>query len=253
MSKKVNKIISMALMAFFVIMVVSIVLNELAGDEVTYKAWYAMVTNIPFGHWLAEFCLELFSESFDLGNGAVKYALGISTSTVFKVFEDCCILILTAMVNEAINDTLQITTGIKGKKDFYYKIMQGICSMVSVVIATYAATIVLNFLYGQMAGLSAWGKNFIAAIVSLLTVGGAYAVASIAIGASVLGTIAYVGIKMILVNVMKVVATYIGTLLFILFIGEGAYKKAFLALGGWALVIILMIAVDLMMKSMFED
>lgn len=193
MNGKIQKMIAMLLLGWLFFWVITIGLGSLADTGVILDAWYNMLGYIPFGGWLAQLCVDLFEQSFNMGQGLVKYTQNIQ-----------------------LMDPL-----------------------------------LMNFLCGQLASVSSAVQWVVSTLVSLITVGGAVGIFYLILGAGVLQTIAYVGIKIIFVNVFKVLATYLGVLLILLFIGEEAYVSAFAALAGWGVVIVILIGVDIMISSMF--
>ena len=71
---------------------------------VILDAWYAMIGYIPFGNVLAPLCMDLFSESFNLGKNMSEYLIGIKALTMLDFFQDVVILLLTAVCFEAVNN-----------------------------------------------------------------------------------------------------------------------------------------------------
>lgn len=252
MNGKIQKMIAMLLLGWLFFWVITIGLGSLVDTGVILDAWYNMLGYIPFGGWLAQLCVDLFEQSFNMGQGLVKYTQNIQPMDPLLIFNDSCILILTAMTAEAGNAFIQALMEVgKKEKGIADVIMRMVSGMISVLLCTFVATMLMNFLYGQLASVSSAVQWVVSTLVSLITVGGAVGIFYLILGAGVLQTIAYVGIKIIFVNVFKVLATYLGVLLILLFIGEEAYVNAFAAFAGWGVVIVILIGVDIMISSMF--
>ena len=94
---RVTKVISAALLAFIIVTAVTVGLGSMADDGVILDAWYAMIGYIPFGNVLAPLCVDLFSESFNLGKNMSEYLIGIKALTMLDFFQDVVILLLTAV------------------------------------------------------------------------------------------------------------------------------------------------------------
>ena len=127
---RVTKVISAALLAFIIVTAVTVGLGSMADDGVILDAWYAMIGYIPFGNVLAPLCVDLFSESFNLGKNMSEYLIGIKALTMLDFFQDVVILLLTAVCFEAVNNFVQVLMGVKEKGGIYNVLLQMISGMV---------------------------------------------------------------------------------------------------------------------------
>ena len=220
----------------------------MADDGVILDAWYAMIGYIPFGNVLAPLCMDLFSESFNLGKNMSEYLIGIKALTMLDFFQDVVILLLTAVCFEAVNNFVQV----QEKGGIYNVLLQMISGMVAALLSTFAASIILNVLCRQLVSLPKAVQGIISVLVTLITVSGAVGVLYFVLGIGLAGAIGFVFLKIVLTNTLKVAATYTGTLLVLLFLSEKAYLKMVSAIGAWAVVIILLIGVDMMLSSVYD-
>lgn len=249
---RVTKVISAALLAFIIVTAVTVGLGSMADDGVILDAWYAMIGYIPFGNVLAPLCVDLFSESFNLGKNMSEYLIGIKALTMLDFFQDVVILLLTAVCFEAVNNFVQVLMGVKEKGGIYNVLLQMISGMVAALLSTFAASIILNVLCRQLVSLPKAVQGIISVLVTLITVSGAVSVLYFVLGIGLAGAIGFVFLKIVLTNTLKVAATYTGTLLVLLFLSEKAYLKMVSAIGAWAVVIILLIGVDMMLSSVYD-
>ena len=244
---RVTKVISAALLAFIIVTAVTVGLGSMADDGVILDAWYAMIGYIPFGNVLAPLCVDLFSESFNLGKNMSEYLIGIKALTMLDFFQDVVILLLTAVCFEAVNNFVQVLMGVKEKGGIYNVLLQMISGMVAALLS-----IILNVLCRQLVSLPKAVQGIISVLVTLITVSGAVGVLYFVLGIGLAGAIGFVFLKIVLTNTLKVAATYTGTLLVLLFLSEKAYLKMVSAIGAWAVVIILLIGVDMMLSSVYD-
>ena len=191
------------------------VLGSMADNDVILDAWYSMLGYIPFGNKLAPFCIDLFSESFGLGKGMAEYLNGIKSGTTIELFED-------------------------------------MVGMVSSLICTFIASLVLHFFCQQLNSLPVIAQKIMSTLVTSITVSGALGVVYFAFGKKLISACIYTVIKIIMLNVFKVVTTYIGILLILLFIGEKEYLRVGAVGAGWIVIIMALIGLDLMVSSVFE-
>lgn len=252
MSHKVTRVIATGLFAYFLIMCITLTFGFLVDTGVIMDAWYNMLEFLPFGSLLGPLCVDLFESSFNMGTNLAKYTSIQNPNTFLEIFQDSGVLILTAIFTEAVSNSIHTVMNIKGKNGLHNILMRMFTSMVSVLLMTFIATLAMNFLYQQLTAVPKILQGIIAALVSIITIAGSIGVMYFILGSGILAALAYALIKVILVNALKVFATYVGTLLIILFISEEAYLKALGTLSGWALVIIMLIGVDIMISSVFE-
>ena len=215
------------------------VLGSMADNDVILDAWYSMLGYIPFGNKLAPFCIDLFSESFGLGKGMAE-------------FEDMMKLILTAVFFEAVNNILLVIMQVKEHEGIYGKLMEMMVGMVSSLICTFIASLVLHFFCQQLNSLPVIAQKIMSTLVTSITVSGALGVVYFAFGKKLISACIYTVIKIIMLNVFKVVTTYIGILLILLFIGEKEYLRVGAVGAGWIVIIMALIGLDLMVSSVFE-
>lgn len=252
MNSKAMKVISTALLAYFVIMISTAIFGSMADDGVILDAWYSTIEYIPFGNVWALVCVDLFSESFNMGNSLSKYLVGLKELSSLDFFEDTATLMLTAVLFQAVNNFLQTVMNIKERGGVYNVLMQMISGMFSALICTFIASIVLHFLCQQLVSLPNIIQRIVSIFVTCITVGGAIGVLYFVLGAGIFGAVAFVLLKIVLINVLKVGVTYTGIILIILFLGEKAYLKLFSVFAVWGVVIIILIGIDIMISSMFD-
>lgn len=228
------------------------VLGSMADNDVILDAWYSMLGYIPFGNKLAPFCIDLFSESFGLGKGMAEYLNGIKSGTTIELFEDMMKLILTAVFFEAVNNILLVIMQVKEHEGIYGKLMEMMIGMVSSLICTFIASLVLHFFCQQLNSLPVIAQKIMSTLVTSITVSGALGVVYFAFGKKLISACIYTVIKIIMLNVFKVVTTYIGILLILLFIGEKEYLRVGAVGAGWIVIIVALIGLDLMVSSVFE-
>ena len=253
MTYKMHKAIAVLIMTPIIIVLASAIMGTFVEEGVILQLWVSLITKIPFGNAFGELSVNIFVDVFGATYDTVKYASVLSKVTFLQVLEDCSRLLLVALCYEAVNSFVQNMLGVWKKQSGLANIlMQMASSMISIVLCTVVATAITGFLYQQVVQLPNVARGIISTIVSILLIAGAYGVATLVLGATVLGTVAFVGVNMILTNALKVIASYVGMLLIIMFLNEGAYAKLFAAVSGWGVVIVLLIGIDLMMSSLFK-
>lgn len=253
MYAKLHKAIGVCLFTYFLVMIFTIVVGSLVDDGVILQIWLSMVSEIPFGKFFSELAVNIFTEGFGMGLDVNTYLINANKLTFVKVLEDTCCLMLTALVYQAVDYACQALLGVAGKQSGLHNILMQACSkIIAIMISTFIATILVGFLYGQLSKLSQVWQGGISGIVSLITVIGAFGVAQTVLVAGFWGIIAFVCIKVILVNLLKVSASYIALLLLIIFVNEGAIGYAVGVFGGWAAIIIMLTAIELMMDGLFS-
>ena len=108
---------------------------------------------------------------------------------------------------------------------------------------------VMGFLADQLAKIPDFVRWVVYIVVPGITIWGSYSIMSMIIAGGAVATVGYVLVKMVILNVVKVVLTYAGILLTLLFLNEEAYLKALGALGGWGLIIVVLILAESFMDN----
>lgn len=253
MYPKMQKALAVLLLTPMVILIITAVFSMLVDDGVIMQAWVSLLSLIPFGGFFGELAVNLFSDSFGMGMDMSKYLVMMQPMGILNILEDCCRIILTALFFEAVDCACQSFLGVFGKKSGIHNILMQMCSgMLSLLFCTFVATAVTSYLYKQLALVSGVVQGIISGVVSVISILGAYGIVAVVFGGSVLKTIAYVGVKMVLVNVLKVIASYEAMMLLLIFLNEEAYLKALGVLSGWGVVIVMLVGVDLLVSTIFD-
>lgn len=253
MTKKTVRIISIALLTYLAIQIVTLFLGIWTEDGTLLNAWYTFIDRIPFGSKLGTFCVNVFSDSFEIEHDMTRYLLNIKSLGIKDVLEDICLLAVTALIFEAGNNILQILLGVKGRISIHDVIIQMLCGMVSVIICTLLASILMNYLYTKMDQLSSIVQSAISILIALLTIGGSFGFMYFVLEISALGALLFVGIKVLFINILKVLITYSSILFIILFISEEAYLKMFAVFAGWGGIIIVLLGLDMLVSILFRE
>lgn len=253
MNRKTIRVISAALLAYFFIMMITAVFGSLAEEDVFLDAWYSMLGSIPFGNVLAPLCVDLFSDSFDLGNNMAQYVSGIKPFNQLSFFEDVITVMLAAVLYEAVNNVIQVLLHVKGSGGVYGVLMQMISGMVSVLLCTFVASVILHYLFEQLSFTPDAIQSVVSILVGSITVSGAVGIMYFVLGMGIASALLFVIVKIVLINTLKIGATYTGILLILLFLSEKAYVKVFSVFAGWGVVIVLLIGADMMLASLFES
>lgn len=245
MIDKMQKFIASAIMGLFVVMIATMIMGSLVDSGVIINAWYSALDVIPFGSGIAKLCITLFGEAVGYGFTGSQYLIGLNPFTPIHFFEDVCVLILTAMLFQAGNFFAQTLLGVWGKQSGVFNVlMQVVSGMVAAILSTMAAMAVMGFLADQLAKIPDFIRWVIYVVVPGITVWGSYSIMTMVLAGGAAASLGYVLVKMVILNVVKVVLTYAGLLLTLLFLNEEAYLMALGALGGWGLIIVILILAD---------
>lgn len=252
MSSKIVKVISTALLAYFFINVISIIFANVIDHRDLFNAWCAMLSFIPFGGQLAQISISFMTEIIGAEVDLSKYLVAMEQPTVLNCLQDLLTLVLAGMCFEAVNNILQVITGIKDRKQIYALFMKMFISMVSSLLCTCIAIAILNFLYQNLALLPNLAQGLLSTLVTLITVGGAVVVLYFVLGKLILDAVIFVLLKLVLINVVKIIVTYCMTQCFLLGLMERDYFKMSYSLGFWIVVILIVVILDGVISSVLE-
>lgn len=250
MINKMQKFLASALMGFFVVMIATTIMGSLVDGGVILNAWYSALDVIPFGNGLALLCIKVFGEGVGFGFNAAQYTIGMTSLTPLNLFEDICVLMLTAMLFQAGNFFVQMLLGVWQKQSGIFNIlMQMVSGMVAAILSTMAAMAVMGFLADQLAKIPDFVRWVIYVVVPGITIWGSYSIMSMIIAGGAVASVGYVLVRVVILNAVKVVLTYAGILLTLLFLNEEAYLGALGAMGGWGLIIVVLILAENFMDN----
>ena len=252
MNKKAAKLFSAVILAYMLIICAGLIFTNVLDVREMADVWLAILEYIPFGKTFGEISVKLFNESFGLGSNMADYVLGLNSMKPADFLFDLCKLMVTGALIDAVGFALQSIIGVWGKKGVYSTFMKAICGIVSAFICTGLAIIVLGIFGNQLVNLPGPAQIAVAALTTLVPLLASVGLLYFAIGSGIVAALAIGLTKTLIVNILKVSATYVFTLLLVMFINEGEYLKILPALGAWAVVIVLMIGVEEILQSVIE-
>ena len=252
MSKKGAKLLSAVLLAYMLIICTGVVFANVLDEREMVNVWLAILEYIPFGKMFGEISMKLFNESFGLGSNMADYVLGLNSMRPADFLFDLCKIMVTGALIDAVGFALQSMIGVWGKKGVYSTFMKAICGIVSAFICTGLAIIVLGIFGNQLVNLPGPAQIAAAGLTTLVPLLASVGLLYFAIGSGIVAAIVIGLTKTLIVNILKVSATYVFTLLLVMFINEGEYLKILPALGAWAVVIVMMFGVEEILQSVIE-
>lgn len=247
------RIIAALLLSYFVIMTVSAVFGASLDRDSMLDVWVAVLESLPFGKVFGMISIRIFTEALGMGRDMSAYILRLNNFGPIDFLNDLCKIILTGALIEAVGFFLQALTGVSEGGGITKITMRGIIGVVSAFLCTGIAALVLSHLENSLISFPDAVQGAIKFIVFLISIAGTVGIFYFTLGCSIAGALVMGLVKNLLVNVIKVAATYIGVLLILLYISEGEYLKILPVIGGWGVVIIMMIGVDLMLESIFKE
>ena len=252
MSKKGAKLISAVILAYMLIIFSGVIFASVLDEREMVDVWLAILEYIPFGKMFGEISVKLFNESFGLGSNMADYVLGLNSMKPANFLFDLCKIMVTGALIDAVGFALQDKIGVWGKKGVYSTFMKAICGIVSAFICTGVAIIVMGIFSNQLVKLPSPAQIAVAAFTTLVPLLASIGLLYFAIGSGIVAAIAIGLTKTLIVNILKVSATYVFTLLLVMFINEGEYLKILPSLGAWAVVIVMMFGVEEILQSVIE-
>jgi len=231
------------------IIIMVAVFKDFIDSGLFMQIWGNLMSDIPFGHWLGSLAITIYSDVFGLAGDVAKYTIGQPQMNLAVLWEDICRVVLVAICHEAVKNAFRVFLGLNNKEGFTKILLEIACVFLSIVTSTVAATAVTAFLFAQLAGVSGFVQGIIGFFVSILTVAGAFGVVWFALGTTIINTVIVAGLKVVMLNVVKVLTTYISLFLIVVYINEEAYLAALATFGGWGVVIIVMTAISIMIDG----
>ena len=130
---------------------------------------------------------------------------------------------------------------------------KAVMTMLSAYLGAYFATIALEAVYSQIGYFTSGFQIFIASAISLISVGGVFAIMALLFlnGGSLLIFFIYFLTRYILLNTAKTAIVFIALLLFLILMQGGNFKLVIACMGSLLPVMIILIGIDMMLGSAF--
>lgn len=131
-------------------------------------------------------------------------------------------------------------------------IKKTISHMVAVFLAAILVGPLLQFAFGQINQLKSLGAQIMTSVILIISLIGAMGIYAFLLSATTGLVIGYVLVKLVLMNLVDLLFSSLCLTFILLNIAEKTWELALLGMGGWITVLILLVAIDLMLSSVFD-
>lgn len=251
MNRKVSFWASVFFMLLCILVLIPII-GTLADDGTIRSIWLDVLDVFPFGGMLGELTIHIVSKVIGQYIDVNEYISGssqLNNAVVWlrEILKLCMTGIFYGALTAAVDNWIKVKKTSRGWAGAERILWHMFCALLSSVLCG----LVFQFLYGQLDQLASGVARAITDIIMFgVTAGGIFAYILI------LGTLgkalAYVVVKLIVVNTLNVVASYVLVLSILLCLSEKAYLLLMGSVGAWGICIVLLIGVDMMLSSILE-
>lgn len=245
------RLLSYVLIAFIVILVVMSVLSTMADGGIMIDIWGQVLAVIPFGNLAAQITVSIYGELVDATVNANEYLMTAVSSWSWFV-ENICKLCLTAMLFGSVSNFLQNLTGLKDAKGFWVALQRIVADIISAVLSAFFAGIVLGIFFEQLRKLAEGIQGVLSAVITLGILGASVWVFRLLLGIGIGSAVLYVLIKLLLMNVVKLMLTYVLALFLLLCLAEKAYLYLGVGFGTWGALILMVIGIEMCLESVSD-
>lgn len=213
----------------------------------------SMCEVIPFGNKFCEFAVLLsstmtsfISDTSDLMNEISKYT---PASYLFEFAK----LIVATVFYEALFGAGKVVTDLNVREGFWNKGQEALLNVLCAFLGGIIASVSMGFLEGAMADLPTLVKAIISGVISIGSLIGLFMVLKIFVTTYVVGRfVAGFIVEHIIINGIKLAATYVFSLLMLIGIAYGNWAYVAASSGGIITIFIMMHAISLMLEPIFE-
>lgn len=213
----------------------------------------SMCEAIPFGNTFCEFAVTLsssmtsfISDTSDLMNEISKYT---PASYLFEFAK----LIVAAVFYEALFGAGKVVTELNIREGFWNRGQEALLNVLCAFLGGITASVSMGFLEGAMANFPTLVKAIISGVISVGSLVGLFMVLKLFVTTYVVGKfVAGFIVEHIIINAIKLAATYVFSLLMMIGIAYGNWAYVAASSGGIITIFIMMQGISLMMKPIFE-
>lgn len=211
---------------------------------------------IPFGEGILHLSIEIVSAitsqtvSYQETQGYLtfSYVLGELTKSVF-----------TIIIFELLNIILFKVMGLDGSRGRWNKLKKICVTVVDALVAACFAPLLIQFVFGQVSTLMANGQfanqiagNVISCILYSIVTGGTIVFVYIVFGISLAKAIGFVLGKIVMLDFVRLLCSYLCILLILLFWYTGHYWMMLSGCAGLLGIALLLAGIEMMISPIFE-
>ncbi len=248
---------AMLIISYFIIWGTLLSAFAISGVGSILDMILGIVEVLPFGNTFLKLAVtitsSLFQSSAIVAEELQNLAANGKNMLPLMWVRELCKLILAAGFNSALYAFLEMTTGLKDAKGVWNFLKKAVMTMLSAYLGAYFATIALEAVYSQIGYFTSGFQIFIASAISLISVGGVFAIMALLFlnGGSLLIFFIYFLTRYILLNTAKTAIVFIALLLFLILMQGGNFKLVIACMGSLLPVMIILIGIDMMLGSAF--
>lgn len=250
--KKRTKFLVMVLVMFIFFLCILPWLGSLAKAGVFKGIWSDVVDAFPMGSLFAEFVLHFGTKFISSTTNAADYLIGIQPIESFtELIQEFLKLCLSALLFGAWTKVGDLLIGIKDKPSGWQMVKKVVWHMFSALFCAVVASMVLTFAFGQINQLSPTAAGIWSTVIMLITLIGTGGAFYFLLGQGIVMAILYVLLKTIGMNILSMGMSYCLLLFLLLAFSEGVFVAMYGGFLVWIVILMLIIAIDTMLTSVF--
>lgn len=241
-----------AFLIFLSMFILLPVVGVLADDGTIRNIWLDMLEVFPFGGALGELTVNIVSKVLGEYIDINEYLAGSTQPEgpavwMQEVAKLCMTGIFYGALTAAVDNWIEVKKTSKG----WAGVQRILWHMFCALLASILCGLVFQFFLSQLVQLTPQAGRIIADVVMFGVAAGGIWVYILILGA--LGNaLVYVVIKLIVVNTLNVVASYMLMLAVLLCLSEKAYLMLAGSIGTWGVIIVMLIGLDIILSSVLE-
>lgn len=247
--------IALLILIVIILMIIAPVAGSLAEEGFFKGMWLNVIEEIPFGSTWGELAIHIFTKFISAELDTEEYFNYLQQIQTGKsILQEFCKLCLTAIVYDAVDRFGELAMGLRKKSGGWMLAQKVLWKMFCAFICAVIAGLVLQIAFGQINQLGSIAANIWTGIVTLVVMIGAVGIHAFLLELGIVMTLIYTMLKLIFVNVITIILSYIFLLLMILFASEQVYVSFLEETSIWAiwiLMLVLLAGIDLMIQSVF--
>lgn len=251
--KEKRSLVSMFLIFVLLLPFIGIIIELFVDTGIFHNIWVEFIENIPFGGFIGKMALELFSKFIPVAVDSQAYLSGAKEiHGILEFLQEFGKLFLTATIYGMLEKIFDVAMELTEESAVIAFIKNTISHMVAVFLAAILVGPLLQFAFGQINQLKSLGAQIMTSVILIISLIGAMGIYAFLLSATTGLVIGYVLVKLVLMNLVDLLFSSLCLTFILLNIAEKTWELALLGMGGWIAVLILLVAIDLMLSSVFD-
>lgn len=248
-----RKVISFLILCVIIFTFVGPILSSLADTGVFKRLYLEIISNFPFGDKAAEFSVKLFTDVGSVGGDFKDYITGVEhRRTAVECVLEFCKMCLCGSVFTVLSKAGDKVMEISEKPKGWMLVLKVLWYFVATILCVVVVNSILSYAFEQIQQISNIFGKVMTVIVTLIAVCGSAGMIGVLAGTSIVVTILYGVVRVLLYNGVHLFVTEVLISAFLIACSEGLNRQIIPILAILMFFLFLMAGIESMISSVMD-